>query len=228
MTLESSVLYLGSPYWCRYLRDLLSDYADLRGFTARQFGQWVAMPRRRVCLVGLGPPDTAKRGVYYAATSLLRGLRMSETPVIYWIGSDVLRLKPGSRAVSRCKNLAGSSWLADEVAALGYPCRPCLFPVRLQHLTMSPMPEINRLQVLCYISDKYHSVHGGEELMRVTPLCPGIDFRILGEREHGGRIRRPTCPFWVGATTWQDSWRILTLFCGALPTTLSPRLYAKG
>ena len=145
MTLESSVLYLGSPYWCRYLRDLLSDYAALRGFTARQFGQWITTPRRRVCLVGLGPPDTAKRGVHYAATLLLRGLRMSETTVIYWIGSDVLRLKPGSRAVSRCKNLAGSSWLADEVAALGYPCRPCLFPVRLKHITMSPMPEINRL-----------------------------------------------------------------------------------
>jgi hypothetical protein len=62
------------------------------------------------------------------------------------------------------------------------------------------MPDVQRLQVLCYIPDAYHHVHGSDELMQVAPLCPDIDFQVTG----GNGKWWPDPPENVSFTGWSD------------------------
>jgi len=100
--------------------------------------------------------------------------------VIYWIGSDVTRLTPQSRFVAGCSNIAGSSWLAEEVRDHGYACAERLFPVELPISDVLPLPESETLQVLCYVPDAHHDLHGSPEIRVLVEKFPGVEFTVIG------------------------------------------------
>lgn len=130
--------------------------------------------------MGVGAPDTAKRLVYHCAAFLLHRLRIVRSRVLYWIGSDVIRLRPNQTLVSGCRNIAGSAWIAEEVRSKGYACIPRLFPVELRAGRGMPFPAADRLQVLSYIPDVQHELHGSSELMHLAAHSPDVDFRVIG------------------------------------------------
>jgi len=93
MTVDrADVLLVGSPHWCRHLKDVLNQHGGLRCHTIGGAFRWMFAPARSICLVGVGPPDTVKRRVYHVAAFLLQRVHIARLRVLYWIGSDVMRL----------------------------------------------------------------------------------------------------------------------------------------
>jgi len=135
---------------------------------------------KSICLVGLGPPDTPKRFLYHLFAFVLQQLRIAGRRVIYWIGSDVSRLRANSRFVAGAVNVAGSSWLAEEVCGHGYACKERLFPVELPVRDKLPFPKKTRLQVLCYVPDAAHELHGSSEIRATAEALTDVDFTIIG------------------------------------------------
>jgi len=177
---KPNVLFLGSPHWCRHLASLLNDYQYLHAHTARDALRWLVARNKSICLVGLGPPDTYKRLLFHIFALAMQRLGGARHRVIYWIGSDVTRLCPGSRFVAGALNIAGSSWLRNEVRRLGYKCEERLFPVELPVTEELPFPDKGRLQVLCYVPENYHRLHGSAEIREVAERLADADFTIIG------------------------------------------------
>jgi hypothetical protein len=151
-------------------------------------------PAKSICLVGVGAPDTGKRLVYHLIAFLLHRLRIVRLRALYWIGSDVIRLRANDAYVSGCSNIAGSAWIGEEVRAKGYRCVDRLFPVELRSERGVSFPNTKRLQVLCYMPDAHHELHGSAELMDVATRLPSIDFKVVGGegawwREHPGNVQ---------------------------------------
>lgn len=174
------VLLVGSPHWCRHLKEVLERHGGVRCHTSGDALRWLFAPARSICLVGVGAPDTAKRRVYHVAAFLLHRLRIVRSRVLYWIGSDVIRLRPGDRLVSGCRNIAGSEWIAGEVRSKGYACIPRLFPVELRSGSAVPFPVTGRLRVLAYIPDAQHELHGSSELLQLATGFPNVEFSVIG------------------------------------------------
>lgn len=141
---------------------------------------WISKRNKSICLVGLGPPDKFKRWVYYLLTDLLFFVRVIKKKVIYWIGTDVTKLRRGNGVVSRFCNIAGSPWLADEISGLGYEVDCCLFPVKIDANEDYPWPHAKQLTVLCYIPDQAHELHGSEEILHLVKDFPEVLFNIVG------------------------------------------------
>lgn len=125
---------------------------------------------------------------------------MARKRVIYWIGSDVLLLQKRSRLVSGAKNIAGSSWLAEEVRGHGYICDERLFPVEMPVTDVLPFPATGRLQVLCYVPDMHHELHGSFEIRSVAEQLPSVDFKIVG----GTGVWWASHPVNVSFLGWSD------------------------
>ena len=121
--------------------------------------------------------------------------------LIYWIGSDVTRLRAGSRFVTGALNIAGSSWLTDEVQSHGYACHERLFPVELPVTEVLPFPGNKRLQVLCYVPDDHHQLHGSAEIRAVAECLADADFTVIG----GSGSWWPDCPGNVQFLGWVES-----------------------
>lgn len=177
---KASVLFLGSPFWCRHLAGLLNERQFLHACTWKNTIRWIITRNKSVCLVGLGPPDTYKRFIYHGAAYLMQKAGIINKRVIYWIGSDVSRLKAYSRFVAGCSNIAGSSWLADEVRDKGYICEERLFPIELPVTSALPLPDSKKLQVLCYVPDTHHDLHGSSEIRALVEHFSGIEFTVIG------------------------------------------------
>jgi len=191
---RASILLVGSPYWCRYLKSVLNKHTRARCYTIGDSCRWVLTPAKSICLVGVGAPDTDKRFVYHLIAFLLHRLRIVRLRALYWIGSDVIRLRANDAYVSGCSNIAGSAWIAEEVRAKGYRCVDRLFPVELRSERGVSFPNTKRLQALCYIPDAHHELHGSAELMDVATRLPGIDFKVVGGegawwREHPANVQ---------------------------------------
>lgn len=180
MPARPSVLFLGSPYWCRHLVHLYDQYHIVDGYTWRDAGRWMVRRQKFVCLVGLGPPNTYKRVLYHALAYLLELFRVTGKRVIYWIGSDVTLLRERSVLMSGAVHIAGSSWLAQEVRERGYECEERLFPVELPVKEVLPFPRCETLQVLCYVPDSHHELHGSSEIQQVVAQFPDAKFKIIG------------------------------------------------
>ena len=198
---KPNVLFLGSPHWCQYLAGLLNRYQYLHAHTPNRTLRWFARRNKSICLVGLGPPDTYKRLLFHVFAYALEKLGVVRHRLIYWIGSDVTRLHAGSRIVTGALNIAGSSWLADEVGSHGYDCRERLFPVELPVRDELPFPDKKRLQVLCYVPDDHHQLHGSAEIRAVAECLADADFTIIG----GSGTWWPDCPDNVRFLGWVDS-----------------------
>lgn len=179
-TARADVLLVGSPHWCRHLKELLNRYGPVRCHTIDGIFRWMLAPRRAICLVGVGAPDTAKRFAYHLAAKVLHRLGIARSRSLYWIGSDVMRLQPGDAYVAGCSNIAGSEWIAEEVRSRGYDCVNRLFPVELRSGRNLPFRAAGRLQVLAYIPDVQHELHGSSELKHVAERSPDVDFRVIG------------------------------------------------
>ena len=177
---KASVLFLGSTFWCQYLARLLNEHRCLHAFTAREALRWIKATNKSICLVGLGPPDSYKRFLYHLAAYLMQRVGIVRKRVIYWIGSDVLKLTPNARFIEGCVNIAGSSWLAEEVRAKGYQCEERLFPVELPVSDVLPFPDAPRLQVLCYVPDAHHDLHGSSEVRAAAEQFSDVDFVVIG------------------------------------------------
>ena len=197
---EANVLFLGSPFWCRHLTGLLNEHQLLHAYTWKNAIRWILSRNKSVCLVGLGPPDTYKRFVYHSAAYLMQKVGIISKRVIYWIGSDVSRLKAHSRFVAGCSNIAGSSWLADEVRGNGYICEERLFPVELPVTGALPFPDSERLQVLCYVPDAHHDLHGSSEIRALVEYFSDIEFTVIG----GDGTWWPESPANVRFLGWVD------------------------
>jgi hypothetical protein len=177
---RANVLLVGSAYWCRHLKALLNAYGSVRCHTIGDVFRWAVAPAKCICLVGVGAPDTGKRLAYHIPAMLLHRLGIVRSRALYWIGSDVMRLRPGDAYVSGCRNIAGSAWLAEEVRGHGYRCEDRLFPVELRSGREVPFPAASRLKVLAYIPDAQHELHGSAELLRLATSMPDVDFRVIG------------------------------------------------
>lgn len=175
-----NVLFLGSPYWCQHLSRLLNEHQLLHAYTWKRTFGWLVSRHKSICLVGLGPPDTHKRFLYHLAAFVLQQLRIVDRRIIYWIGSDVSRLRKKSRFVAGAVNIAGSAWLAEEVCGHGFACKERLFPVELPVRDKLPFPKKTRLQVLCYMPDAYHELHGSSEIRATAEALTDADFTIIG------------------------------------------------
>jgi hypothetical protein len=179
-TARANVLLVGSPHWCRHLKDLLNRYGSVECHTIGNAFGWLFAPAKSICLVGVGAPDTAKRFVYHFTAFLLHRVGIARSRALYWIGSDVMRLRPDDAYVSGCSNIAGSEWIAEEVRNQGYACVSRLFPVELRSGSGVPFPAASRLQVLSYIPDAQHELHGSSELVHLATRSPDIDFKVIG------------------------------------------------
>lgn len=193
-TVRTNILLVGSKYWCRHLKRVLNKYGSVQCHTIEDSFRWMLKPAKSICLVGVGAPDTGRRLVYHLIAFLLHRLRIVRSRALYWIGSDVIRLLPNDAYVSGCSNIAGSAWIADEVRAKGYMCVDKLFPVELRSERDVPFPATNRLQVLSYIPDAQHELHGSAELRHVAARAPDIDFKVIGGKGgwwcgHPGNVR---------------------------------------
>lgn len=177
---RANVLLIGSPHWCGQLKSLLNKYGSVQFHTMGDAFQWLLAPAKGICLVGVGAPDTGKRFVYHFAAFLLHRLGIVRSRTLYWIGSDVMRLRPNDTYVSGCRNIAGSAWIAEEVRAKGYGCIHRLFPVELRSVAGTPFPPAGRLQVLSYIPDAQHELHGSSELAHLVARSPDVDFKVIG------------------------------------------------
>jgi hypothetical protein len=125
-------------------------------------------------------PDTHKRVFYHFVARLLQRTRVINKRVVYWIGSDVLRLESGSKYIDGCLNIAGSSWLADEVRQKGYACEVRLFPIEIPFRQPIPFPKAGSLAVLCYVPDAHHELHGSPEIQSVVERFSDVKFTIIG------------------------------------------------
>lgn len=179
-TARADVLLVGSPHWCRHLKEVLNRYGSVRCHTVKDGFRWMAAPSRAICLVGVGAPDTVKRLAYHLAAKVLHRLGVVRSRTLYWIGSDVMRLRPGDAYVAGCANIAGSEWIAEEVRSKGYACIHRLFPVELRSGRNPPFPVAGRLQVLAYIPDVQHELHGSPELRQLAERSPDVDFKVIG------------------------------------------------
>ena len=179
-TARANVLLVGSPHWCRQLKDLLNRYGPVRCHVIGDVFRWMLAPARGICLVGVGAPDTPKRFVYHFAARLLHRLGVVRSRALYWIGSDVMRLRPNDAYVAGCSNIAGSEWIAEEVRGKGYHCVHRLFPVELRCARDVPFRTAGRLQVLAYIPDAQHELHGSSELEQLAARSPDVDFSVIG------------------------------------------------
>jgi hypothetical protein len=159
------------------------------------------MRQKSICLVGLGPPDTYKRFLYHLFAVVLQRFHIVGRRVIYWIGSDVSRLGEQSSFVAGAVNIAGSSWLAEEVEAHGYTCHERLFPIDLPVNEIVPFPEKKRLQVLCYVPDAHHELHGSTEIRALADQFADVDFMIIG----GAGAWWPGAPANVKFLGWIDN-----------------------
>lgn len=177
---KASVLLVGSPYWCRHLKGVLNKYGSVQCYSIENAFRWMLAPAKSICLVGVGAPDTWKRFVYHFMAFLLHRLRIVRSRALYWIGSDVIRLRSNDAYVSGCLNIAGSAWIAEEVRSMGYDCIHRLFPVELRCGRDVPFPAASRLQVLAYIPDAHQELHGSAELMLLAAGSPDIDFKVIG------------------------------------------------
>ena len=177
---RADVLLVGSPHWCRHLKELLNRHGSVRCHTVGDAFRWMLAPRKSICLVGVGAPDTGKRFVYHFTALLLHRLGIARSRALYWIGSDVMRLRPDDAYVSGCVNIAGSEWIAEEVRVKGYGCTHRLFPVELRSARGAPFPAAGRMQVLSYMPDAQHELHGSSELMHVAARLPDVDFKVIG------------------------------------------------
>jgi hypothetical protein len=177
---KANVLFLGSPYWCRHLVGLLNEHQFLRAYTWKNTLRWITSRNKSVCLVGLGAPDTYKRFLYHVLAYLMQKAGIIRKRVLYWIGSDVTRLKAHSRFVAGCLNIAGSSWLVEEVRENGLACEERLFPVKLPVNDVLPFPNTDQFQVLCYIPDAHHELHGSSEIRILTEYFADVEFTIIG------------------------------------------------
>ena len=188
-TARANVLLVGSPYWCGQLKSLLNKYGSVRCHTIGDAFRWLLAPSKSICLVGVGAPDTGKRFVYHFAAFLLHRLGIVRSRTLYWIGSDVIRLRPNDTYVSGCRNIAGSAWIAEEVRGKGYGCIHRLFPVELRSVAGTPFPPAGRLQVLSYIPDAQHELHGSSELSAPGRSVTGC--RLQGDRRRRNLVARP-------------------------------------
>lgn len=180
MKKHNSVLFVGSPYWCERLTELMNGHQLLDAYTvAKAFG-WVWRRHKTVCFVGLGAPSGYKRATYHLLFYLLEQLRIIEKRVIYWIGSDTLLLKEGAKFVRECRNIAGSSWLAKEVEEKGFRCLECMVPVKLSPNCELDFPTNGRLQILSYIPDRDHELHGSAEVRALVERFVDVDFVVIG------------------------------------------------
>ena len=177
---KANVLFLGSPIWCRHLAGLLNEHQLLRAYTWKNTLRWMLSRNKSVCLVGLGAPDTYKRFLYHVAAYLMQQVGIIKKRVLYWIGTDVTQLRAHSRFVAGCSNIAGSSWLAEEVRGNGYACEERLFPVKLPVSGMLPFPNTDRLQVLCYVPDAHHVRHGSSEIRALVEHFSDVEFTVIG------------------------------------------------
>lgn len=177
---KPNVLFLGSPYWCDYLKKLFNERPQLAAYNAREIFKWIFSVNKNICLVGIGEPDTWKRQVYYKFAEWMFGLGLINQKVIYWIGSDVLQLSEGNEQVATFLNIAGSPWLTDEVRAKGYACQTCLFPVKIDTRADCPWPQSKQLVALCYLPDQSHELHGSDEVLYLAKHFPEIRFDVLG------------------------------------------------
>ena len=180
MDAKPNVLFLGSPHWCQHLAALLNDHQYVHAYTWKRTMRWLVRRNKSICLVGLGPPDTYKRMLFHVFAYALERLGVVKHRLIYWIGSDVSRLYAASRLVQGASNIAGSSWLTEEVREHGYDCRERLFPVEIPVRSILPFPDKKRLQVLCYIPDESHQLHGSDEICEVAARLADADFTIIG------------------------------------------------
>jgi hypothetical protein len=206
---KANVLFLGSPFWCRHLTGLLNEHQLLRAYTWKNTLRWIVSRNKSVCLVGLGAPDTYKRFLYHVSTYLMQKAGIIKKRLLYWIGSDVTRLKANSRFVASCSNIAGSSWLAEEVRGKGYACEERLFPVKLPVNDVLPFPNSDRLQVLCYVPDAHHDLHGSSEIRFLAEYFVDVDFTIIG----GCGGWWPSSPPNVHFLGWVDN--LVARFAGA-------------
>jgi hypothetical protein len=177
---KNNLLLLGSPYWSNYLVRLLNERREIRAHRLQELLIWLFKSNKSICLVGIGPPDTWKRWLYYLLADVLYFIRIIKFKAIYWIGTDVTRLKKGNKKVSRFYNFAGSSWLAKEIKDLGYKCDSCLFPVKIDLTEHYPWPETENLTVLCYIPDQAPELHGAEEILYLVKAFPNVRFNVVG------------------------------------------------
>ena len=198
---KPNVLFLGSPHWCKHLAALLNKHQYLHAYAQSHALQWLARRNKSICLVGLGPPDTYKRRLFHVFAYMLDKLGIVKHRLIYWIGSDVSRLYPGSRIVAGALNIAGSSWLKDEVRSRGYDCEERLFPIELPVKDILPFPDKKRLQVLCYVPDEHHRLHGSAEIRKLAERLTDADFSIIG----GTGAWWPDCPVNVKFLGWVPS-----------------------
>lgn len=180
MPTRPSVLFVGSRYWCRHLVRLFDKYQFVDGYTWRGAGRWIMCRNKSVCLVGLGPPNTYKRRAYHFFAYVLDRARFIGKRVVYWIGSDVSLLRKRSGLLEGAVHIAGSSWLAEEVRDKGYACEERLFPVELPVQESLPFPGGRRLQVLCYVPDAHHELHGSAEIRWIVEEFVDADFKIIG------------------------------------------------
>jgi hypothetical protein len=177
---KPNLLIIGSPYWSNYLICAFNERSSIRAHGLRSFWVWLTKRNKAVCLVGLGPPDNFKRKAFYLLTNFLFVSRIIKLKAIYWIGTDVTRLKQGCNTISGFYNFAGSPWLAQEISDLGYQCSICYFPVRLDLNENYTWPISDQLTVLCYVPDHAHQLHGSNEILYLAKEFPNVQFNVVG------------------------------------------------
>ena len=123
-------------------------------------------------------------------------LGIAGLPVVWhWIGSDVVGYEqrgckgPGRvfnrrmAASTRCRHLADSPKIMQELATLGIASQTCrLLPSRIE-AAVEPLPD--RFTVLSYWSDQRMHFYGGEIVFQLADAFPEVPFKIVGAAGKG-------------------------------------------
>ncbi|HXM98829.1 MAG TPA: hypothetical protein VN982_10170 [Candidatus Dormibacteraeota bacterium] len=107
--------------------------------------------------------------------------------VMFWCGSDVLeardeydkgKMEPW---IAEKIHWAGSSWLAEEVRAMGLECE--YVPSTWVPAVQRPMALPSKFSVLAYLPDAERvSLYGIDQVIAVARSMPKVEFKIVGLR----------------------------------------------
>lgn len=163
-------------------RGLRQAFLRLRAFLRRD-GYW----RRRLII------DWAQR--------CTRWLRPNRQDVLYWIGSDVLRLVERHRAgglsrrvvtrVLKHANATVAPHLTAELREVGIPSLVLPFPKPLPPAEAGVPPFPQEFTVLTYVTERRFEFYGGPSIMEAARRLPDARFVVFGGTQPAGLDEPP-------------------------------------
>lgn len=184
------LLITGSPYWSRYLRNLLvKEGVEARHVSHRGLGRIFSDRSATLLAVGYGTELSPKRILIWVLIIFWWLLhRRRGSVVLYWIGTDVTRAQAGSKLLRRilewigAKHICGAPWFVDALRQAGISAQSILFPYDTgpaRKLAQS-RPGADTLRISTYLTHGGWSNMNGFHILNLGENTPWAKWQVVG------------------------------------------------